>query len=94
MRWVEIISARLAVSTPPADAKQLFRDIRKHVADETRERIRVAIYRDCLLESDWAIHLHRDAGESPPGRTRVGLKLADDLRRMALVDHSVWLEET
>ena len=94
MHWVEIIGVRIASSTDAAKVERLFRDIRKNVAAGTDGLMRVVIYRDNLLESDWAVHLYRETDAPPPGRTWLGTKLADEVRRIALVDHSIWIEET
>jgi len=91
--WVEIINGRLATSTKPLDWERLFRDIWSNVTKAKGERVRIMIYRGGVVDSDWAIHLHRATDDRPPGRTGLGIKLADLIRPMALVDHSIWIQE-
>lgn len=93
LRWVEIINGRLDTSAEPLELECLFRDIRNNVLEATGEGIRIMIYRGGVVESDWAIHLHRETDDRPPRRTGLGIKLADLIRPMALVDHSIWIEE-
>ena len=94
MRWVEIVNGRLAVSTDPLEWERLFCDIRNNVTQAKGDGVRIMVYRGGLVDSDWAIHLHRTTTDGrPPGRTGLGIKLADLIRPMALVDHSIWIEE-
>lgn len=93
MRWIEVINARIAVNTEPLELESLFRDIRNNVTADTEERVRMVIYRCRFVDSDWAIHLHRETDDRTPGRTGLGMELADIMRPMALVDHSIWIEE-
>jgi len=89
-----MITVRLAASTDCAEAQRLFSDIRKNIDADEDKRVHVVIYRGSMLESDWAIHLHHDTVGCPSGRTWLGITLADEIRRIALVDHSIWIEET
>ena len=93
MEWVEIINARIAANANPWEMERLFLDIRNNVAADRKEAVRMKIYRSGNVDSDWSIHLHRETGERAPGRTGLGIKLADIIRPMALVDHSIWVEE-
>ena len=93
MRWVEIINVRTAATAAPSTVECLFRDIWHNVTSGTDETVRMVIYRGRFVESDWAIHLHRETDRRPTGRTGLGIKLADSIRPLALVDHSIWIEE-
>jgi len=92
LRWVEIINVRVAATTAPSILEGLFGDIRRNVAADTEDVVRLVIYRGSLVDSDWAIHIHRETNESPIGRTALGIELADEVRHMGLVDHSIWIE--
>jgi hypothetical protein len=93
MRWVEIISARLAGSGERPHLDRLADDIRARAESGTEKGVRLEIYRNRLVENDWSIHLYRESEETPAGRTELGITLADIVRPVALVDHSIWIEE-
>jgi len=92
LRWVEIINVRVAATTAPSILEGLFGDIRRNITSGNEGVLRLIIYRGSLLDSDWAIHIHRETNESPMGRTALGIELADEVRHMGLVDHSIWIE--
>lgn len=92
MQWVEIINIRAAATIEPSALERLFRDIRNNVAAIKGKGARVVIYRGGSVDSDWAIHIHRQTDERPAGRTALGIELADTLRPMSLVDHTIWIE--
>ena len=83
----------MAANTESLELGNLFREIRNNVAKDTEERVRMVIYKGSFDYSDWAIHLYRESGDSPPGKTGLGMELVDIIRPMALVDHSIWIEE-
>jgi hypothetical protein len=93
MRWVEIICARLAGSAERPDLERLADDIRARAESGTEKGVRLVIYRNRLVENDWSVHLYRESEEAPAGRTELGITLADIVRPVALVDHSIWIEE-
>ena len=93
MRWVEIINARIGATTASSMLDRLFQDIRNDITSGTEENVRMVIYRSRFVDGDWSIHLHRETDKRPSGRTDLGIKLADILRPMSLVDHSIWIEE-
>lgn len=93
MPWVEIINARISASTTPAEAQRFFRGIRRNLT-VVNEEVRAVIHRGEWVEGDWAIHLYHEKEGPAPRRTWLGIKLAEEIRRIALVDHSVWIEQT
>lgn len=93
MKWVEIINSRLVAPSDPLGLERLFHDIRESVARGSEEGVRMVIYKSRFVDSDWAIHLHRESDNSPLGRTGLGIKLAELIRPMGLVDYSIWIEE-
>jgi len=92
LRWVEIVNVRVAATTAPSTLEGLFGDIRRNITSGAEGVVRLVIYRGSLVDSDWAIHIHRETAEGPMGRTALGLELADVVRPVGLVDHSIWIE--
>ena len=93
MRWIEIINARIGATTAPSMLERLFQDIRDIIPVNDRTPVRTVIYRGRFVDGDWSIHLHRETDRPPRGKTMLGIQLADILSPMALVDHSIWVEE-
>lgn len=89
MRWIETINVRSGVGTDPAEMERVFRVLKSHVTGE--EDVEMVIYRERFLDSDWAIHLQWETEDQPAGRTGLGMKVADMLRPLALLDHSIWI---
>ncbi len=93
LRWVEIINVRLNSSAEHRKLEHLFRDIRNNISETTDEGLRIVFYKGGVVDSDWAIHLNRETDDRPSGRTELGIKLAYLIRPLAMVDHSIWVEE-
>ncbi|WP_024334772.1 hypothetical protein [Desulfotignum balticum] len=93
MIHVEIINARMNEVSNPRNLIRLFNQIRAHVAIRAGQRVQLVFFRNCLVENDWSIHLHWETQVKLSGRTELGIKLAEIVRPLALVDHSIWTEE-
>lgn len=91
-QWVEIITARMRRQVFEfIDQEQFFADIRACV--DARKSASIMIYRNSLVENDWSIHLRWRTGRQRPGKTELGIKLANIVRSMALVEHTIWVAE-
>jgi hypothetical protein len=93
MTWIEIINARLTGVSKPWELKGLFSEIRAHVEVRAGKMVRLAFFRNNLVENDWSIHIRWKTRTKPTGKTELGIKLAEILTSFALVDHSIWVEE-
>lgn len=93
MRWIEIINARMAVDTDFKELERVFKEVRNGVMEGAEKNTRMVVYRCRFVETDWVIHLHRESHEPPDGRTGLGKELANMIRPMGLVDHSIWVEK-
>ena len=87
MKTLEIIHLRLAGDSP----QTLVDAIRKSVGSEP-DPMEVRIYRHTRLETDLAVHLHRDVAMRNDCASNVGIRLASLLREYGMVEHSVWVE--
>lgn len=93
MQWVEIINVRMADSSKHKELKHLFRNMRGQVnTGSMRAQVRLVIFKNGMVETDWSIHLHWTADHNPTGKSELGIKLAELLRPLALVDHTIWVE--
>ncbi len=93
MKWIEIINARINSSANPFEMENIFQEIRSNVSEDRMKGLRIAFYRGGTVDSDWAVHLYHETDGSTPGRSGLGIKLAEIFRPMALVDHRTWIEQ-
>lgn len=91
MGWVEIIGVRLSPSAKDEIVKKFFSNIRETIS--SAEDWTAVVYRNAFVESDWTIHLYRDAASLHPEKSRLGLTLAENLKFFGLVNHMIWIEE-
>ena len=93
MRWVEIINARFASLADTSEAGNLIADIRSSLKADECKSLKMVVLRGLFVDSDMAIHLHWETRLPPSGRTGIGIKLAEIIKPMALLDHSIWIED-
>jgi hypothetical protein len=87
VRTLEIIHLRQTGE----DLQGLLELVRKSM-DLEPDPIEVRIYRHTKLETDLAIHLHRETLGGADGASSLGLRLAWVLREHGMVEHSHWIE--
>lgn len=93
MTWIEIINARMTGVSEPLELTRLLGDIQAHVDARAGRMVRLAFFKNGLVENDWSIHLFWKTRAKPSGKTELGNKLAEIIRPFAMVDHAVWIEE-
>ena len=88
MKWIELIRVRSSPATleraMPALARQV-RDIERSSPD-----IETHFMQHALFAGDLAIVVIWQT-QTPPGKTREGLLLAEGLEHIGTVDHAVWV---
>lgn len=87
MKITEIIHVRLSAGMP----QSLSEKIRKSIGPEISADV-FTIYQRDNLESDLAVHLHREESSTQCGPSQLGLHLASSLKEYGLVEHTVWKE--
>lgn len=92
MHWVEIINARMADISACRELQHMFLDLQEQLDGEMHYQVRLVVYRNDLVENDLSMHLHWTTAHRPTGKSELGIKLAELLRTLALVDHTVWVE--
>jgi len=93
MCWVEIIGVRLSPTPKNELVRKIFSDFHQTIAAGAEEKVAAIVYRNAFVETDLTIHLYRNTGNRLPGKTRLGLALAEFLRDFGLVDHMIWIKE-
>lgn len=87
MKIIEIIHVRLLAREP----KILSERIRESIDYEITDKVFTIFQRD-NLESDLAVHIHRNEYNRQSGPGQFGIHLASSLKAYGLVDHTVWKE--
>ncbi len=89
MKTLEIIHLRLAGDSPHTLVGVIHQSV-----GPAPEGMTIRIYRHTRLETDLAVHLHRDVAPRNDCASDIGIRLASLLREYGMVEHSVWAEET
>lgn len=91
MRWIEIITLRLAQENLEAvDPSFVISIVQDHQINGL-EAIRV--YRHATMETDLSVHLQWDSGLVEPRGSKAARHLARVLEDYGLVNRSAWSEE-
>jgi hypothetical protein len=87
MKITEIIHVRLSSGI----LQSLSEKIRKSIGPEISAEVFTIFQRD-NLESDLAVHIHRNEDNTKCGPSQIGIHLASSLKAYGLVEHTVWKE--
>lgn len=90
MRWLEVIHLRVTdqdYERLMVTFTQLLDEIRKKESCQ-----KVKLFRRAQLETDVCLHLYHDSHDPGDGGSPVGLRLADALKPLGMVHHTVWTE--
>lgn len=90
MQWTELIGVRTAAGRREQLEKKL-KDFIGKVQIETSTQS-IHLFRRVSVDSDLCVHLRHDSKEAAPTGSRLGLRLASELKAFGLVHHSIWIE--
>jgi len=90
MKWLEVIKLRAA-----GNSESLLEEFLAPVAkiDQNRGFVEMKIYRHAALENDLSVHLHWNSEWPEQNGSILGLRLAQALKELGLIDYSIWIEE-
>lgn len=89
-KWVEIISVRLSSPEHRSKVRKIIAHVRSGRCPLTGNKVSAELYVNQVLEMDWSIHLIRKETDGPPGKTFLGVNIAEMLASLGLINHSVW----
>jgi hypothetical protein len=87
MKTTEIIHVRLSASVPQSLSEKIWKSIGPEISAEIFK-----IFQRDNLESDFAVHIHRNEDYAQCGPSQIGIRLASSLKAYGLVEHTVWKE--
>jgi hypothetical protein len=88
MKWLEVIKLR-SVGESSGVLEEFLRSISQQ---GPRGLAEMKTFRNAVLETDLSIHLHWNSEEPESNGSALGLRLAQALKELGLIDHSVWVE--
>jgi len=89
VKELEIINVRLSDRKDEAELLRIFHDLLSRpgvTADRT------FLFRRSGVDTDWSIHLCRPNSSPMLQKSRLGHCLAEALRTLGMVNHSVWID--
>ena len=89
MKWLEVIKLRSAGGNLELPDELL----RPLSGSNQRGLVEMETFRHAVLETDASIHLHWNSEMPEINGSALGLRLAQALKELGLVDHSVWIGE-
>jgi hypothetical protein len=90
MKWMEVIGIRATASNREileAKLQELVGEVQK--GDPA---LSIKVLHRLSIESDLCVHLHHVSEKAEPTGSRLGLRLAAEMKAFGLVHHSVWAE--
>ncbi|MDJ0784144.1 MAG: hypothetical protein QNJ22_19415 [Desulfosarcinaceae bacterium] len=90
MKWMEVIGVRTAVSNR-ASLEAKLKELMDAVQLEEPTRS-IKLLQRASIATDLCVHLQHDTPLADATGSRLGLRLAAEMRAFGLVHHSVWSE--
>src|SRR3974390_3473795 len=96
MKWLEIISLRCSSSVDTRFVEELLKDISESdsSSDTPKHMVEIRIYHHSVVETDFSIHIYWQSEPGTQDKSPLGLRFSSALRRLGLLNHSVWVETT
>ena len=88
MKWVEIIRLRLTRKSVDDDLLNSL----VSVSDE-EGLVELTVYHNDRVDTDVSIHLEWESDIRSPRVSPLGLRMAEALKDLGLVDHSIWIQD-
>lgn len=92
MRWMEIITLRSIETSAGSGVAALLRQILLPSSSSAQRPVDVKIYHLAELNTDFSIHIHWDGNAGSQVKSPLGLRLANNLKYIGLINHSIWIE--
>ncbi len=91
MNWLETIDLRSAGN----GSEQIEQAIEIPLMEKDRQEglKGLSLYCNAFVKTDFRIHLQWEAGERPPAKSNLGLRLASALQEFGRVHHTLWIKE-
>ncbi|MBI5590376.1 MAG: hypothetical protein HY881_07850 [Deltaproteobacteria bacterium] len=92
MRWMETITLRSIETSANLGVAELVKQMLILSGPSAQRLVDIKIYRLAGIETDFSIHIHWDGNAGFQGKSSLGLRLANNLKYIGLIDHSIWIE--
>ena len=92
MKWIETITLRSTRTNADAGVAELLMQARTPSGPATQRPVDIKIYHHAGIDTDFSIHIHWDGSANDQDKSPLGLRLAQNLKYLGLINHSVWIE--
>ncbi len=94
MKWVEIITLRSPSKIDGRFIDELLKGVSESDSptDTPTHLVGIRIYYHPVVETDLSIHISWKSESGRQDRSPLGLRFADALKNLGLLNHSVWVE--
>ena len=90
MKWMEVITVRATASNCTKLEAKLHGAVAEIQKEDATRSIKI-LHR-VSIESDLCVHLQHDSAKPDSAGSRLGLRLAEEMKLFGLVHHSIWAE--
>ena len=96
MKWVEIITLRSAENINRHFVDELLKGVSESDSptDTPQHLVEIKVCHHSVVETDVSIYLYWKSEKESYDKSPLGLRFSDGLRKLGLLDHSVWVETT
>jgi hypothetical protein len=94
MNWIEIITLRSPSKINGQFIDELLKGVSEHdsLTDTSKNLDEIKIYHHSEVETDLSIHIYWKSDPGSQDKSPLGLRFSYALRRLGLLNHSVWVE--
>jgi hypothetical protein len=94
MKWIEIITLRSPSKINGQFIDELLKGVSEHdsLNDTSKNLDEIKIYHHSVVETDLSIHIYWKSDPGSQDKSPLGLRFSYALRRLGLLNHSVWVE--
>ena len=92
MRWMESITLRSIETSVDSGIAELLRQMLAPSDSWAQRPVDIKIYHLAGIDTDFSIHIHWNGSAGGQGKSPLGLRLANNLKYIGLINHSIWIE--
>ena len=92
MKWIEIITLRSPSKINGQFIDELLKGVSESDTVMPNHLIEIKIYHHPVVKSDLSIHIYWKSEPGSQNKSPLGLRFADAMKNLGLLNHSVWVE--
>jgi len=92
LRWMEAITLRTIATPADSGIVELLSQMLTPSGSSAPRPVDIKIYHLAGIDTDYSIHLHWDGNAGSQIKSPLGLRLANNLKYIGIINHSIWIE--